>query len=43
MTLNGVALFDRKHRRTEYKRADSGYVSARHLVEDYDGYCFVDC
>ena len=43
MTLNGVALFDRKHRRTEYKHADSGYVSAWYLDEDYDGDCFVDC
>lgn len=43
VTLNGVALFDRKHRRTEYKRADSGYVSAWYLDEDYDGDCFVDC
>jgi hypothetical protein len=43
VTLNGVALFDRKQRRTEYKRADSGYVSAWYLDEDYDGDCFVDC
>jgi hypothetical protein len=43
ITLNGVALFDRKHRRTEYKHADSGYVSAWYLDEDYDGDCFVDC
>ncbi|MFZ5541688.1 MAG: site-specific DNA-methyltransferase [Pseudomonadota bacterium] len=43
ITLNGVALFDRKNRRTEYKRADSGYVSAWYLDEDYDGDCFVDC
>lgn len=43
VTLSGVALFDRKHRRTEYKRADSGYVSAWYLDEDYDGDCFVDC
>ncbi len=43
VTLNGVALFDRKNRRTEYKRADSGYVSAWYLDEDYDGDCFVDC
>jgi hypothetical protein len=43
VTLNGVALFDRKHRRTEYKHADSGYVSAWYLDEDYDGDCFVDC
>jgi len=43
VTLNGVALFDRKSRATEYKRADSGYVSAWYLDEDYDGDCFVDC
>ena len=43
VTLGGVALFDRKNRRTEYKRADSGYVSAWYLDEDYDGDCFVDC
>ena len=43
VTLRGVALFDRKHRRTEYKHADSGYVSAWYLDEDYDGDCFVDC
>lgn len=43
VTLNGVALFDRKRRITEYKRADSGYVSAWYLDEDYDGDCFVDC
>ncbi|MFA5786965.1 MAG: site-specific DNA-methyltransferase [Actinomycetota bacterium] len=43
VTLNGVALFDRKRRSTEYKRADSGYVSAWYLDEDYDGDCFVDC
>lgn len=41
--LNGVALFDRKRRTTEYKQADSGYVSAWYLDEDYDGDCFVDC
>jgi adenine-specific DNA-methyltransferase len=41
--LNGVALFDRKRRSTEYKAADSGYVSAWYLDEDYDGDCFVDC
>lgn len=41
--LKGVALFDRKHRRSEYKHADSGYVSAWYLDEDYDGDCFVDC
>lgn len=32
--LKGVALFDRKNRTTEYKRADSGYVSAWYLDED---------
>ena len=41
--LNGVALYDRKRRTTEYKDADSGYVSAWYLDEDYDGDCFVDC
>lgn len=41
--LNGVAVFDRKNRSTDYKRADSGYVSAWYLDEDYDGDCFVDC
>jgi len=43
VTLKGLALFDRKRRTTEYKRADSGYVSAWYLDEDYDGDCFVDC
>jgi len=38
-----VAIFDRKSRVTEYKRADSGYVSAWYLDENYDGDCFVDC
>jgi len=41
--LKGVAVFDRKTRTTDYKRADSGYVSAWYLDEDYDGDCFVDC
>jgi hypothetical protein len=41
--LNGVAVFDRKHRTTEYKHADSGYIDAWYLDEDYDGDCFVDC
>jgi hypothetical protein len=41
--LDGVALFDRKRRATEYKHADSGYISAWYLDEDYDGDCFVDC
>jgi adenine-specific DNA-methyltransferase len=43
VTLNGVALFDRKRRQTEYKHADSGYISAWYIDEDYDGDCFVDC
>ena len=43
VTLQGVALFDRKTRSTEYRQADSGYVSAWYLDEDYDGDCFVDC
>jgi adenine-specific DNA-methyltransferase len=43
VTLKGVALYDRKRRTTEYKAADSGYVSAWYLDEDYDGDCFVDC
>lgn len=43
VALRGVALFDRKRRTTEYKAADSGYVSAWYLDEDYDGDCFVDC
>jgi adenine-specific DNA-methyltransferase len=43
VTLKGVALFDRKTRTTAYKAADSGYVSAWYLDEDYDGDCFVDC
>ena len=41
--LEGVAVFDRKRRITEYKKADSGYVAAWYLDEDYDGDCFVDC
>lgn len=43
VTLKGVAIFDRKRRTTEYKAANSGYVSAWYLDEDYDGDCFVDC
>jgi len=43
VTLKGVAVFDRKARTTDYKHADSGYVSAWYLDEDYDGDCFVDC
>jgi adenine-specific DNA-methyltransferase len=40
--LRGVAVFDRKKRTTDYKNADSGYVSAWYLDQDYDGDCFVD-
>lgn len=43
VTLRGVAVFDRKTRGTDYKAADSGYVAAWYLDEDYDGDCFVDC
>ena len=43
VTLTGLALFDRKTRSTLYRQADSGYVSAWYLDEDYDGDCFVDC
>ena len=42
-TLKGVAVFDRRTRGTEYRAADSGYVAAWYLDEDYDGDCFVDC
>jgi len=43
VTLKGVGVFDRKQRTTEYYAADSGYVAAWYLDEDYDGDCFVDC
>jgi adenine-specific DNA-methyltransferase len=43
ISLNGVALFDRKRQSTDYKHANSGYISAWYLDEDYDGDCFVDC
>jgi len=43
VTLKGVAVFDRKRHVTDYKAADSGYVAAWYLDEDYDGDCFVDC
>jgi hypothetical protein len=43
VTLKGVALFNRKTRTSEYHQADSGYISAWYLDEDYDGDCFVDC
>ena len=38
-----MGLFGRKTRPTLYRRAESGYVSAWYLDEDYDGDCFVDC
>jgi len=41
--LKGVGVFDRKRRSTEYYAADSGYLAAWYLDEDYDGDCFVDC
>jgi hypothetical protein len=40
--LSGVAVFDRNKRTTDYKNADSGYISAWYLDQDYDGDCFVD-
>jgi adenine-specific DNA-methyltransferase len=43
LVLKGVGTFDRKTKETDYKPADSGYVSAWYLDEDYDGDCFVDC
>lgn len=43
ITLKGVGVFDRKRRSTEYYAADSGYLAAWYLDEDYDGDCFVDC
>jgi adenine-specific DNA-methyltransferase len=43
VTLKGVGVFDRKRRTTDYYHADSGYVAAWYLDEDYDGDCFVDC
>jgi hypothetical protein len=41
--LEGLAVYDRKRKTTEYKPVDSGYVAAWYLDEDYDGDCFVDC
>jgi adenine-specific DNA-methyltransferase len=43
VTLRGVGVFERKKRTTDYYRADSGYIAAWYLDEDYDGDCFVDC
>ncbi len=41
--LEGVGVFDREKRITDYRKADSGYIAAWYLDEDYDGDCFVDC
>jgi adenine-specific DNA-methyltransferase len=43
VALNGVAIFNRETRGTDYMQSNSGYVSAWYLDEDYDGDCFVDC
>jgi adenine-specific DNA-methyltransferase len=43
VVLKGVGTFDRVTKMADYKPADSGYVSAWYLDEDYDGDCFVDC
>jgi hypothetical protein len=43
VSLKGVGVFDRKKRTTDYYPANSGYVAAWYLDEDYDGDCFVDC
>ena len=43
VTLNGVGLFNREDKTTDYYKADSGYIAAWYIDEDYDGDCFVDC
>lgn len=43
VSLEGVGVFDRERRITDYRKADSRYVAAWYLDEDYDGDCFVDC
>lgn len=43
VALKGVGVFDRKTKNVQYYAADSGYISAWYLDEDYDGDCFVDC
>jgi adenine-specific DNA-methyltransferase len=43
VSLKGVGLFNRKTKKTDYHKADSGYIAAWYLDEDYDGDCFVDC
>lgn len=41
--LKSVVVYDRQTRQTANHAADSGYVAAWYLDEDYDGDCFVDC
>lgn len=41
--LRGVTVFDRETRKSAYHLAESSYVVAWYLDEDYDGDCFVDC
>jgi adenine-specific DNA-methyltransferase len=43
VSVQGVGVYERERRVTDYKKADSGYISAWYLDEDYDGDCFVDC
>src|SRR5437868_14357765 len=43
MTTNATRKEQNQNKYQSYKRADSGYVSAWYLDEDYDGDCFVDC
>jgi hypothetical protein len=42
VTLKGVGVYDRKRRTTAYHPAESGYIAAWYIDEDYDGDCFVD-
>lgn len=41
--LKSVVVYDRQTRQTKNFAADSKYVAAWYLDEDYDGDCFVDC
>lgn len=43
VALKGVGTFNRRTKAIDYQPAESGYVSAWYLDEDYDGDCFVDC
>ena len=43
VSIDGVGVFDREKRISDYRKADSGYIAAWYLDEDYDGDCFVDC